>query len=99
MHNLIFLPAARNYLKKIKDQILKNLFKEAIENIAKDYKIGKPKTGDFSGIYGYDVFYNKTNYEISYTVEEINNQIIVVIMIGTRENYYKELKKYMKTRA
>ena len=43
MHNLIFLPAARNYLKKIKDQILKNLFKDVcndteVEAICKQIK-------------------------------------------------------------
>ena len=98
MFDVIFLPAARNYIKKIKDKNLKKLIEEAINDIAEDYSIGEAKTGDLSGIYGYDVFYNKTNYEISYTVEEVNNKIIIVIMVGTRENFYNELKKYMKNR-
>ncbi len=98
MFDVIFLPAARNYIKKIKDKNLKKLIEEAINDIAEDYSIGEAKTGDLSGIYGYDVFYNKTNYEISYTVEEVDNKIIIVIMVGTRENFYNELKKYMKNR-
>ena len=98
MFDVIFLPAARNYIKKIKDKILKKLIEEAINDIAEDYTIGEAKTGDLSGIYGYDVFYNKTNYEISYTVEEVDNKVIIVIMVGTRENFYNELKKYMKNR-
>ena len=98
MFDVIFLPAARNYIKKIKDKNLKKIIEEAINDIAEDYTIGEAKTGDLSGIYGYDVFYNKTNYEISYTVEEVDNKIIIVIMVGTRENFYNELKKYMKNR-
>ena len=98
MYEVIFLPAARNYLKKIRDKNLKKLLKNAIDDIAEDYTIGEPKTGDLAGIYGYDVFYNKTNYEISYTVEEVNEEIVVIIMVGTRENFYNELKRYIKKR-
>ena len=45
-------------------------------------------------------YYNKTNYELAYTVEEIINpdtneqEIVVIIMAGTRENFYEELKGY-----
>ena len=52
MFDVIFLPAARNYIKKIKDKNLKKLIEEAINDIAEDYSIGEAKTGDLSGIYG-----------------------------------------------
>lgn len=45
---------------------------------------------------GYDVYYNKTNYEISYKICEIDGKDIIIILIGTRENFYDELKKYIK---
>lgn len=54
------------------------------------------KAGDLAGVYGYDIYYNKTNYELAYTVEYRDNKIIVVILAGTRENFYDELKRYMK---
>lgn len=53
------------------------------------------KTGDLAGVFGYDIYYNKTNYELAYTVEYVNDKIVVVIMAGTRENFYDELKRYM----
>ena len=49
-----------------------------------------------AGIRSYDIYYNKTNYELAYTVIVEGNTIIVVIMAGTRENFYEELKRYMK---
>jgi len=71
------------------------LFKEAVDKICRDHTVGEAKTGDLSGIYCYDIYYNKTNYELAYTVEYTDNKIIIVIMAGTRENFYDELKRYM----
>ena len=91
-----FLPPAAKYIKKIKDKNLKLLFKQAVDEICNNHLIGEAKSGDLSGIYSYDIHYNKTNYELAYRVEYYDNKIIVVIMAGTRENFYDTLKTYMK---
>ena len=65
-----------------------------------DTSIGEPKHGDLEGVLGYDIYYNKTNYELAYTIEYVQVEdknepdMIVVIMAGTRENFYDELKRY-----
>ncbi len=92
-----FLPPAAKYIKKLKDKKLKRLYQEAIDKIREDYTVGEAKTGDLSGVYGYDIYYNKTNYELAYTVEYLENAVIVVIMAGTRENFYDQLKQYIKS--
>lgn len=96
MTEVRFMPPAAKFLKKIKEKKLKALFRDAIDKIREDYTVGEAKTGDLSGIFGYDIYYNKTNYELAYTVEYENDRIIVVIMAGTRENFYDQLKRYMK---
>ena len=97
MTEIRFLPPAAKFLKKLKDKKLKALYKDAIDKILKDHTVGELKTGDLQGIYGYDIYYNRTNYELAYTVEYVDNKIVVVIMAGTRENFYEELKRYMKS--
>ena len=48
----------------------------------------------------YDIYHNRINYELAYTVEERfsedsgEKETVVVIMAGTRENFYDELKRY-----
>jgi len=49
-----------------------------------------------SGVYCCDIFNNKTNYELAYTIVEEDNETFVVILADTRENFYEELKRYMK---
>ena len=96
MAEVRFLPPAAKYLKKLKDKRLKELYKVAIDAICKDYTIGEPKTGDLAGLYGYDIYYNKTNYELAYTIENIDGEMVIIVMAGTTENFYNELKRYIK---
>ncbi len=96
MAQVRFLPPVAKFLKKIKDKNLKTLFRQAIDDICKDYTIGQLKNGDLAGVYCYDIYYNKVNYELAYIVESVDDDIIVIIMAGTRENFYEQLKRYMK---
>jgi len=96
MYKLIILPPAARFLKKLKEKPLKAAFQKAVDETLKNPYIGEPKTGDLSGVFCYDIYYNKTNYELAYTIIEEGDSTIVVILAGTRENFYEELKRYMK---
>lgn len=96
MTKLVILPPAAKFLKKLNDKKLKALYQKAIDDILLDPSIGDAKTGDLSGVFGIDIYYNKTNYELAYTVEQQDEEIVVVIMAGTRENFYEQLKRYMR---
>jgi mRNA interferase RelE/StbE len=48
------------------------------------------------GIYGYDVRYAGINYEIAYRIYEEKDRLVVIILAGTRENFYEELKRLVK---
>jgi mRNA-degrading endonuclease RelE of RelBE toxin-antitoxin system len=94
MYQLRISPKAANFFKKLKDKKLKIAFKNALQQILANPDIGEMKTGDLSGVYCYDIYYNKVNYEIAYTVIIENNKYVVIILAGTRENFYDELKRY-----
>lgn len=102
MAELIVLQPAAKYLKKLKDKKLKQLYKETIDAILTNPEIGEEKTGDLKGIRCCDIYYNKTNYELAYSIEYIQiednsePEVVVIIMAGTRENFYEELKRYWK---
>ncbi len=93
MNQILILPPAAKYLKKIKDVKLKKVFQNTIDQIIENPFHGERKTGDLSGVYGVDFYYNKTNYEVAYTIINNENKQIIVILAGTRENFYDELRR------
>ena len=95
MYNIKYSLAATKYIKKIRNKSLKAELKKAILEIAGNPYIGEAKTGDLQGLFGYDVYYDSVNYEIAYAVHE-NEILVTIIMVGTRENFYNELKRYIK---
>ena len=95
MTRILLSKSSQKFIKKLKDKNLKNKIKDGLDKIRTDYTVGEKKTGDLKGFWSLDVFYNKTNYEICYEVREEDGLIVIVVMIGTRENFYKELKRYI----
>lgn len=96
MYEILFSSAAERFFKKIKEKSLKDAYKKSLLEISRNPYNGQPKRGDLSGIYGFDVKYKGINYEIAYTINEINGKKIVILLAGTRENFYEELKRYIK---
>ena len=96
MSKLRYTPQAKRYFKKIKEKGLIDAFNTALDEIESDPYSGELKTGDLAGVYCWDVYYSKVNYEIAYRVLEDNDELIIIILAGTRENFYQELKRFMK---
>ena len=92
-----YLNPAQRYFKKLKEKPLKQKFLDKIQEIRLHPYTGELKSGDLAGIYSCDITYQGTNYEIAYRLEETQEgEVIVIIMAGTREMFYQELKRYMK---
>ena len=96
MYEVSYAKSAERYFKKIKDKKLLLAFKEAIDKLTKNPHIGVQKVGDLRGIYGFDIKYDGVNYELAYRIYEERGQLIVIILAGTRENFYNELKRLTK---
>lgn len=93
---ITYLNPAKKYFKKLKEKPLKQQFLNKIQAIRLDPYIGELKAGDLAGIYCCDIQYRGTNYELAYRLEENQNgEIVVVMMAGTRETFYQELKRYI----
>ncbi len=97
--NFELLPGVRSYFKSIKkDKPLLGKFQEVIKALQLDPSLGDAKSGDLFGVSSFEIRHNETSYELAYIIEEQENgELLLIILAGTRENFYDELKKHMKT--
>lgn len=96
MYEIRFSPAAEKYFKKLKEQKLKEAFKEALIELAEDPYAGDEKKGDLAGLYCWNVRYAKTDYRIAYRIYEEEGKFVIVVLAGTHEGFYREIRRYMK---
>ena len=96
MYEIQFTTQASRYFKKLKEKPLKKAYEIALLKLKTDPYIGTPKRGDLSGIYGFDIKHQGINYEIAYTIHEVGDKKIIVLLAGTRENFYEQLKRSIK---
>lgn len=80
----------------MRNKKLKNTLYEALNKISGNPYAGIQKSGDLAGVYGYDVYHNGVNYELAYLISETERKMIVILLAGTRQNFYEELKRMYK---
>ena len=79
------------------DKKLYEKMNEAIKEICESPYIGEEKKGDLKGFYSLNLYHQSGNYEVCYAIEEdVNGNLIAIILIGPRENFYAELKRYLR---
>jgi mRNA interferase RelE/StbE len=83
-----------NKVKKFSKQE-KELLDEEIKKIAENPLIGEEKKGDLRSVHVYKFKIKSIQYLLSYRMIKAGLELI---MIGPHENYYRELKSYLKRR-
>ncbi|MGC9520198.1 MAG: type II toxin-antitoxin system RelE/ParE family toxin, partial [Desulfuromonadaceae bacterium] len=82
---------------------LKLAIEDAVDYVCAAPDIGELKTGDLSGIRVYKFRFNRQQYLIAYRVpsqpDEVEFLIIDFYQVGTHENFYDSLKRYLKQGA
>ena len=86
----IFENKVKKFSKQEKE-ILDGEIKKTIENLL----IGEEKRGDLRGVYIHKFKIKSIQYLLSYRMMKADLELI---MIGSHENYYRNLKSYLKRR-
>jgi hypothetical protein len=99
------------FAKFVKKQVLplQLAIEDAVENILKDPAIGEQKSGDLKGVFVYKFRQNKVEYLVAYrprtdedtptTRAAVELLYIDFYQVGTHENFYDELKTYLKSKG
>ena len=88
---------SRSFEKKVKklSKSEKDSVDREIKRIAEDPSIGEEKKGDLRGVFVHKFKLKTTQYLLAY--RKVGGDFELVI-IGPHENYYRDLKQYLKNR-
>ena len=81
-------------VKKFSKQEKKSLDKQVLR-IAENPTVGSEKKGDLRGVYVHKFKIKNIQYLLSY---RFAGDDLELIMIGPHENYYRDLKNYLKVK-
>ena len=86
-----------SFEKKVKklSKSEKDVLDREIRSIAGDPALGEEKKGDLRGVFVHKFKYKTTQYLLAYRVV---GRDLELVMIGPHENYYRDLKRYLKSR-
>ena len=85
-----------NRFKKIYKKLHLNQLKsvnKAIETLIKNPEIGEQKKGDLSWLRVYKFKTMDQLFLLGYTIQKNKDLILILVSIGSHENFYRDLKK------
>ncbi len=88
---------SRLFEKKVKkmSKAEKDALDREVRNIAENLNIGEEKKGDLKGVFVHKFKLKTKLYLLAYRKAGIDLELV---MIGSHENYYRDLKSYLKSR-
>lgn len=89
---------SRSFERKVKkfNEKEKHELDNEIKQIIQNPSIGSEKKGDLRGVFVHKFNLQNQMYLLAYRV--INEESLELIMLGPHENYYRDLKIYLKNR-
>ena len=73
----------------------KDALDREVKRIAEDPSVGEEKKGDLRGVFVHKFKLKTTQYLLAY--RRVRDDLELV-MVGPHENYYRDLKQYLKNR-
>ena len=88
---------SRSFEQRVKkfNQAQKMILDEQVRLILENPNIGDEKKGDLSEVYVHKFKIKTILYLLAY---RFNEERLELVMIGPHQNYYRDLKKYLKKR-
>jgi hypothetical protein len=94
----VFTPSAYPKFNRTKKKFPQGLRREVdaqVDRICEDPTIGEAKTGDLKEVRVYKFSFLGQEYLLAYT-EDLKARMFYLLAIGGHENFYRDLKQYLK---
>ncbi|MCL2346135.1 MAG: type II toxin-antitoxin system RelE/ParE family toxin [Desulfobulbus sp.] len=100
-----YKPPFSRFVKKA-HKPLQLAIEDAVENICENPEIGEAKVGDLLGIWVYKLKFNRQEYLVAYRPpqpegleQDMKMELLMInfYQVGSHENFYDDLKRYIRS--
>ncbi len=97
MFQIVITPSAKRTAKKLPKQIREEIIKQSQELKENPY-LGEKLSGSLHFLYSFHIKFKGVEYRLAYTIDNIDKsqKLIIVHLIGPRENFYEKLKRLLR---
>ena len=95
MYRIESIGAVKRDIRRLDKQLQRIINEKYFADIEKDPFKAVPLAHEFKGLWSYHFSYRGTQYRIVYEIYP-EDQIVLVIMIGTREEFYQALRRRIR---
>ena len=88
-------PVARRQYDKLDTHVRSRIRKELLKLETEPYHKGERLQGIRQGLLYSKIFHSGVQYRAVYDVSDSEKEVLI-IFLGTRENFYKELRRYLR---
>ena len=93
MFQIVITPLAKRTAKKLPKPAREEIIKQSQELKENPY-LGEKLSGSLHFLYSFHIKFKGVEYRLAYTIDK-SQKIIVVHLIGPRENFYEKLKRLL----
>ena len=85
-------PKVKSDLKKLDKPVIRDIYSKHLDILLDAPQSGEELYGDLDSVFSYHFRKNNVDYRIAYTADA-EKKIVLIVMIGERENFYEVLKR------
>ncbi|GAB4409609.1 MAG: hypothetical protein OHK0032_05220 [Thermodesulfovibrionales bacterium] len=90
--DILYKPPFKKFVKK-QPRPFQLIVEDEVEKVVSNPCLGEAKKGDLSGLRVHKFKFQKQEYLVAYSAE---SRSIIFYMIETHENFYRNLKQYLR---
>lgn len=94
MFQIFITPSAKKAAKKLPKTVREEIFKQS-QKLKENPYLGEKLSGSLHFLYSFHLKFKGTEYRLAYTIDK-SQKLIVVHLIGPRENFYEKLKRLLR---
>lgn len=94
MFQIVITPSAKRAAKNLQQVAREEILKQS-QKLKENPYLGEKLSGSLHFLYSFHIKFKGVEYRLAYTIDK-SQKLIVVHLIGPRENFYEKLKRLLR---